>query len=110
MNFKVNDNKTGKEADEYRIALREEWARSLCYCDMDGFALMQDGSLILVDECGRYEYCPEGRFSIAWNAVTNADRIRNMDDVELATFLYWRADGSGNSQQEWLNWLIQEGE
>ena len=64
--FIVIDNETGKEADEYEIALHEDWANSLCYCDMDGFALMHDGTLILMDECGKFEYCPSGRFTIVW--------------------------------------------
>lgn len=64
--FTVIDNKTGKEADEYEIALHEDWAKHLEYCDMDGFALMQDGTLILMDECGKFEYCPVDRFKIVW--------------------------------------------
>lgn len=66
-NFRVIDTKTGKEADPYEIALTEDWAKSLMYCDMEGFAIEEDGTLILVDECGRYEYCPEGRFYIEWD-------------------------------------------
>ena len=65
--FKVIDNTTGKEADEYEIALHEEWAKHLMYCDMDGFALMQDGTIILVDECGNFAYCDADRFTIAWD-------------------------------------------
>ena len=59
--FTVIDNNTGKQADQVEIALNEEWADGLMYCDMDGFAIMEDGSLILMDECGKYAYCPEGR-------------------------------------------------
>lgn len=64
MKFLVIDKKTGKEADEYEIALKEDWAKNLIYCDMEGFALLQDGTLILVDECGSFEYCPADRFEI----------------------------------------------
>ena len=66
MRFTVIDKKTRKEADEYEIALKEDWAKGLMYCDMDGFALLQDGTLILVDECGRFEYCPADRFEIVF--------------------------------------------
>jgi hypothetical protein len=66
MRFTVIDKKTGKEADEYEIALKEDWAKDLMYCDMEGFALLQDGTLILVDECGRFEYCPADRFEIVF--------------------------------------------
>lgn len=58
--FRVIDKKTGKEANRKRIA------RNLLYCDMDGFAIMEDGSLILMDECGYFRYCPEDRFEIEW--------------------------------------------
>lgn len=66
MKFKVFDNKTGKEADPYEIALHEEWAQKLCYCDMDGFAILEDGSLLLVDECGNFEYCDTERFKVVF--------------------------------------------
>ena len=62
--FYVFDKKTGKEADAYEIALNEDWAKHLMYCDMDGFAIEQDGTLILIDECGQLAYCPSGRFEI----------------------------------------------
>lgn len=62
--FCVFDKKKNKEADCYKIALKEDWAKCLCYCDMDGFAITQDGMLILLDECGRYTYCPDNRFKV----------------------------------------------
>ena len=65
--FHVIDILTGKEADPYAIALNEDWAKNLMYCDMEGFAIEEDGSLILVDECGRHEYCPIGRFEVVWD-------------------------------------------
>ena len=64
MKFRVIDKKTGKEAAPYEIALHEEWAKDLCYCDMDGFAILEDGTLILVDECGKFEYCDPERFKV----------------------------------------------
>lgn len=62
--FYVFDKKTEKEADVYEIALNEDWAKHLMYCDMDGFAIDQDGTLILIDECGQLAYCPSDRFEI----------------------------------------------
>lgn len=62
--FCVFDKKKNKEADFYKIALKEDWAKCLCYCDMEGFAITQDGMLILLDECGRYTYCPDNRFKV----------------------------------------------
>lgn len=69
--FIVIDSKTGKEADEYEIALHETWAKNLIYCDMEGFAILQDGSLILCDECGRFEYCDMERFKIVFKEAHN---------------------------------------
>lgn len=66
MKFTVIDKLTGKEAVPETIALKEPWAKNLIYCDMEGFAIEEDGTLILLDECGRFEYCPEGRFEIRW--------------------------------------------
>ena len=65
--FTVIDLKTGEEADPYDIALHEDWAKHLMYCDMEGFAVEEDGTLILLDECGRHGYCPEGRFEVRWD-------------------------------------------
>ena len=62
--FCVFDKKKNKEADCYKIALKEDWAKCLCYCNMEGFAITQDGMLILLDECGRYTYCPDNRFKV----------------------------------------------
>ena len=66
--FCVFDKNKNKEADCYKIALKEDWAKCLCYCDMEGFAITQDGMLILLDECGRYTYCPDNRFKVVAEA------------------------------------------
>lgn len=65
--FKVIDTKTGEEADTYEIALHEEWAKSLMYCDMEGFAIGEDGTLYLLDECGKWEYPEQERFKVVWD-------------------------------------------
>ena len=64
--FFVLDVKTGQAPDLESIALHEEWAKGLIYCDMEGFALSETGDLLLLDECGAYRYCPEGRFTVVW--------------------------------------------
>ena len=64
--FIVIDNKTGEEADTYDIALHEDWAKHLCYCDMEGWAIEDDGTLLLVDECGRFAYADRERFKVKW--------------------------------------------
>lgn len=62
--FTVIDTKTGRYPDVENIALKEDWAKDLIYCDIEGFAIQEDGSLILTDECGNYANCPLGRFKI----------------------------------------------
>ena len=66
--FTVIDTKTGEEADTYEIALHEDWAKHLCYCDMEGWAIEDDGTLLLVDECGRFAYADRERFKVVWDA------------------------------------------
>ena len=70
MTFKIIDKKTGKEADTYKIALKEDWAKNLIYCDMEGFAIEEDGTLVLMDECGNVAYCPADRFEIVFDSET----------------------------------------
>ena len=106
MTFSVIDTATGEYPDLWEIALKEEWAKSLCYCDMEGFAIEEDGTLILLDECGRHEYCPEGRFEIVPYQVTNADRIRSMSNEELAHCLFAFQDRI--KYEDWLDWLKEE--
>ena len=65
--FIVIDKKTGKEADIERIARREKWAAGLIYCDMEGWAIEQDGSLLLMDECGNFKYADRERFRVVWD-------------------------------------------
>ena len=87
MRFKVIDNNTGKEADICEIALNEDWAKDLIYCDMQGFAILDDGNLVLLDECGKYVYCPNGRFSvIPENAVvlTKERYIEMLDEIKVS--------------------------
>jgi len=64
MTLEVIDKKTGTYPNLEEIALNEDWASNLMYCDMDGFALFEDGNLILMDECGHYAYCPVDRFEV----------------------------------------------
>ena len=51
MKFDVIDPKTGKYPDLEHIALTEDWAKGLMYCDMEGFCINEDGNLLLMDEC-----------------------------------------------------------
>src|SRR5574344_2484496 len=63
MTFTVIDNKTGKEVNIDKI-VKEKWAKGLMECDIDCFALTEDGKLVLLDDCGTNAYCPDGRFTV----------------------------------------------
>lgn len=73
MTFRVIDNKTGKEPNLEDIVLNEEWAymTNLVHCDMEGFAITNNGDLIMLDECGNYEFCPQGRFTVVMEGAEN---------------------------------------
>lgn len=62
--FDVIDIKTGEYPNLWDIPIKEDWAKDLMYCDMEGFAIEEDGTLLLLDECGKFCYCPVGRFEI----------------------------------------------
>ena len=85
MTFKVIDKKTGKEADTYKIALKEDWAKHLIYCDMEGFAIEEDGSLVLMDECGNVAYCPADRFEIVFEEEEPQGEYVDISKLRLMT-------------------------
>ena len=63
MTFRIIDTKTGKEPTEhviYDIAVKG----NLILCDIDQFAVCEDGSIILLDDCGNLTYCDTNRFKI----------------------------------------------
>ena len=62
--FTVIDKTTGQYPDCEKIALEEDWAKHLLYCDIDEFAITEDGNLLLMDDCGNVAYCPNGRFEV----------------------------------------------
>lgn len=64
LEFDVVDTTTGKYPDWERITIEEPWANRLVDCDMDGIAIREDGSLILLDEYGNCVSCPPYRFEI----------------------------------------------
>lgn len=95
MTFRVIDTKTGKEPDQSEIALRETWAQSLIWCDMDGFVLHQDGDLYLTDECGGMALCPEGRFRIQFVDIPLCDPTQPSRPISI-TFEF----GNGSEKVE----------
>ena len=57
MNFQILDKKTMKEVglDDFTALARNN---NLMEFDLEGFALQEDGTLLLCDECGRFAYIP----------------------------------------------------
>ena len=57
MSFQVLDTKTMKEVnlDDFTTLARNN---NLMEFDLEGFALQEDGTLLLCDECGRFAYVP----------------------------------------------------
>lgn len=92
--FTVMDKEKKEEADPGTIAAKEEWAKGLCYCDMEGFAVTEDGRLVLLDECGRYEFCPEGRFEIVHSGDERQiiERIEQAEDVPVKSEIRFSLD------------------
>ena len=81
MTFNVIDPKTGEYPDLEHIALTEEWAQNLIPCDMEGFCINEDGSLLLMDECGNYAYCPLDRFQVDFEfSVYSVEKFKNEMD------------------------------
>jgi hypothetical protein len=68
LEFTVIDTTTNQYPDLWKIATTEEWAKHLMYCDMEGFAISEDGELLLLDECGGVAYCPADRFKVVYTA------------------------------------------
>lgn len=61
--FFVIDPQTHKEVNAVAISETEPWAKDLT-CNIDGFALTEDGYLVLFDNCGHLAYVPDGRFNV----------------------------------------------
>lgn len=100
MKFIVIDKKTGKEADTWNIALNEEWAKGLIYCDMEGFAITEDGNLVLMDECGNVVYCNTERFKV----VFEDDRPHGewiLDAVSPCSISWFRCSYCGYKYNEY---------
>lgn len=70
--FRVIDTESGvdvsglTEIEDIAInALPGGFASNLMFCDMDGWYVGADGSLVLLDECGNYDCAPD-RYQVEW--------------------------------------------
>lgn len=70
MTFKVIDTKTGKEPTS-RVIDNIAKRGGLMPMDIDQFFVGEDGSLILVDDCGNSTYCDATRFKV----VTESEEV-----------------------------------
>lgn len=67
--FNVIDKRTGKEPIfDHNHIFKEKWFKEsgLIWCDIDGWYISEDGTLALVDDCGKVAYPPIDRFEIVW--------------------------------------------
>lgn len=75
--FLVIDTKTGAPVDMNALATevaKADWADGLVYCDLEGFAVETDGTLVLLDECGKYAYPPDGRFVVKLSSPSRSEQ------------------------------------
>ena len=107
LSFNVVDNKTNKYPDLYNLALKEDWAKDLMYCDMDGFAINEDGNLVLMDECGKVAYCPKDRFTVVFEdsvvlSREEYEKYQNLKrDVEHSfEYIQGYTDGQNKANKE----------
>lgn len=67
--FTVIDKRTGKEPIyDHNHLFKEKWFKesNLIYCDISGWAIDEDGYLMLVDDCNNIAYPPSDRFEIVF--------------------------------------------
>jgi len=64
MKYKITDIETGKETNEYEMALKMyKNGQHIIYCDIEGIAEI-DGTYYLLDECGNWAYIEPEKFKI----------------------------------------------
>ena len=74
MTFTVIDKETGREVSEWVI---RKIAKNggLIEFDIDQFAVTEDGSLILLDDCGNCTYCAQDAFQIRIDSMEGVTGI-----------------------------------
>ena len=63
MTFTVIDKETGREVSD-DVAQKIAKNGGLMEMDINQFAVCEDGSIILLDDCGNIAYCDQGAFGI----------------------------------------------
>lgn len=86
--FIVIDNTTGKYPDAGNIALKEEWAKGLIHCDIDGFYFGEEGELVLIDDCGNCVWCDRERFIVK----PDDEFIAKIEDALRESIVVWEEE------------------
>ena len=66
MTFQIIDKKTGKEPTD-RVITNIAKKQGLIAIRIDQFAIMEDGQIILLDDCGKAAYLDMNRFEVRWD-------------------------------------------
>lgn len=66
MKFTVIDKETNREVSYEKIDKIAE-KNDLMRCDIEGFAITEDGDLILLDECGNYCFANSIDFEVKFD-------------------------------------------
>lgn len=72
MTFTIIDKETGHEVVGNVIYEIAKYG-GLVVMDIDQFAICEDGSIILLDDCGNFTYCDNERFEIRVNEEAQDD-------------------------------------
>jgi hypothetical protein len=91
MELKIIDTQTGEYPDVAAIALKEEWAKHLIYCDIDGFYMGEDGNLMLIDDCDNAATCPSGRFKVT---IENDGENKQLNEELISLRKYYSVTNS----------------
>ena len=104
--FTVLEKNENRYPDLEKVALEEEWADGLIYCDMEGFAIGEDGNLYLLDECGKYRSVPYGRFRVfpIPSETPNVCPFCGSNKIEIAkaekpAYEYWKEEWHKNGTE-----------
>ena len=79
--FTVVDTRTGKPADDEWVAINEDWARGLIYCDMEGWYVSEHGEIALLDECESCRY-PDEHYELRWNLDALKELVAKLEVCE----------------------------
>lgn len=84
MKFEVfNKDGTQISFDDIFKMRKEDWAEKLMFFDIDGFAITEDGNLVLMDKCGSVACVPYDRFAVVYKHEPKHLRYKSYSDATL---------------------------